>query len=38
MVGLVVVGEPVNKAQAAAIEQKGKAKQKFTTLFGEIGG
>jgi pseudoazurin len=38
MIGLVVVGEPVNKAQAAAIEQKGKAKQKFTTLFGEIGG
>jgi pseudoazurin len=38
MVGLVVVGDPVNKTQAAAIEQKGKAKQKFETLFGEIGG
>ena len=38
MVGLVVVGEPVNKAAAAAIEQKGKAKQTFTALFGEIGG
>lgn len=38
MVGLVVVGDPVNKTQAAAIEQKGKAKQKFLTLFGEIGG
>ena len=38
MVGLVVVGDPVNKAQAAAVEQKGKAKPKFQTLFGEIGG
>jgi pseudoazurin len=38
MVGLVVVGEPVNKAAAAAVEQKGKAKQTFTALFGEIGG
>ena len=38
MVGLVVVGDPVNKTQAAAVEQKGKAKQKFQTLFGEIGG
>lgn len=38
MVGLVVVGEPVNKIEAAAVEQKGKAKQKFATLFGEIGG
>ena len=38
MVGLVVVGEPVNKTAAAAVEQKGKAKQKFATLFGEIGG
>jgi pseudoazurin len=38
MVGLVVVGDPVNKTQAAAIEQKGKAKKKFETLFGEIGG
>lgn len=38
MVGLVVVGDPVNKTQAAAIEQKGKAKQKFQALFGEISG
>lgn len=38
MVGLVVVGEPVNKIEAAAVEQKGKAKRKFATLFGEIGG
>lgn len=38
MVGLVVVGEPVNKTAAAAVEQKGKAKQTFTKLFGEFGG
>ena len=38
MVGLIVVGEPGNKAEAAAVEQKGKAKQKFEKLFGEIGG
>ena len=38
MVGLVVVGDPANKTQAAAVEQKGKAKKKFETLFGEIGG
>ena len=38
MVGLVVVGEPVNKADVAAVEQKGKAKKKFETLFSQIGG
>ena len=38
MVGLVVVGDPVNKTQAAAVEQKGKAKQMFEKLFGEVGG
>ena len=38
MVGLVVVGDPVNKTQAVAVEQKGKAKQKFEKLFGEVGG
>jgi pseudoazurin len=38
MVGLIVVGEPTNKAAAAGVEQKGKAKQKFEKLFGEIGG
>jgi pseudoazurin len=38
MVGLVVVGEPVNKAEVAAVEQKGKAKKKFETLFTQIGG
>ena len=38
MVGLIVVGEPVNKAAAAAVEQKGKAKKKFEELLGQIGG
>jgi pseudoazurin len=38
MVGLVVVGEPVNKAEVATVEQKGKAKKKFETLFTQIGG
>jgi pseudoazurin len=38
MVGLVVVGEPVNKTEAAAVEQKGKAKKKFEDLFTKIGG
>lgn len=38
MVGLIVVGEPVNKTAAAAVEQTGKAKKKFEELLGEIGG
>ncbi len=38
MVGLIVVGEPVNKAAAAAVEQTGKAKKKFEDLLGQIGG
>jgi pseudoazurin len=38
MVGLIVVGEPVNKTAAAAVEQKGKAKAKFENLLGQIGG
>jgi len=38
MVGLIVVGEPANKTEAAGVEQKGKAKQKFAKLFAEIGG
>jgi pseudoazurin len=37
MVGLVVVGEPTNKVEAAAVVQKGKAKQKFETLFTKVG-
>jgi len=38
MVGLIVVGEPVNKAAAAAVPQTGKAKKKFEDLLGQIGG
>jgi pseudoazurin len=38
MVGLVVVGEPTNKMDAAAVVQKGKAKQKFENLFSQLGG
>jgi len=38
MVGLIVVGEPVNKTAAAAVEQKGKARKKFEELLGQIGG
>ena len=33
MVGLVVVGDPVNLADAAAVPHKGKAKQRFEKLF-----
>lgn len=38
MVGLIVVGEPVNEAAAASIPQKGKAKQRFAALFDQVGG
>jgi pseudoazurin len=38
MVGLIVVGEPVNGATAAEVPQTGKAKQRFATLFGQLGG
>ena len=38
MVGLVVVGESTNKMDAAAVVQKGKAKQKFENLFSQLGG
>jgi pseudoazurin len=34
MVGLIVVGEPVNLAEAQAVTHKGKAKKRFETLFG----
>ena len=37
MVGLIVVGEPTNTVEAAAVVQKGKAKQKFETLFAKVG-
>lgn len=36
MVALIVVGKPVNLAQAAAVKQSGKAKKAFETLLGEI--
>ena len=34
MVGLIVVGDPVNLAEAQAVQHKGKAKKRFETLFG----
>jgi pseudoazurin len=37
MVGLVVVGEPQNVAEAKAVVQKGKAKQHFEKLFQQLG-
>ena len=37
MVGLIVVGDPVNLADAQAVPQKGKAKKRFETLFGNAG-
>jgi pseudoazurin len=37
MVGLVVVGEPQNVAEAKAVLQKGKAKQHFEKLFQQLG-
>jgi pseudoazurin len=36
MVGLVIVGDPVNLAEAKAVPQKGKAKKKFEALFGNV--
>ena len=37
MVGLIVVGDPVNLADAQAVPQKGKVKKRFDTLFGNAG-
>ncbi|HWA48851.1 MAG TPA: pseudoazurin [Dongiaceae bacterium] len=37
MVGLIVVGEPVNLAEAKAVPHKGKAKKRFEQLFGSLG-
>jgi pseudoazurin len=37
MVGLVIVGDAVNLAQAEAVPQKGKAKQRFQKLFETAG-
>jgi pseudoazurin len=36
MVALVVVGKPVNREQAEAVKQPGKAKKEFQALFAEI--
>lgn len=36
MVGLVVVGDPVNLAEATAVPQKGKAKTTFEKLFKSV--
>ena len=36
MVGLVIVGDPVNLAEAKAVPQRGKAKKKFEALFGNV--
>jgi pseudoazurin len=36
MVGLVVVGEPVNLAQAQAVRHPGRAAQVFATLLGQV--
>jgi pseudoazurin len=36
MVGLVVVGDASNLTQAEAVPQKGKAKQSFQKLFGQL--
>ena len=37
MVGMVVVGDPVNLEQAKAVVHKGKAKQRFQKLFETVG-
>jgi pseudoazurin len=37
MVGLIVVGDPVNLAEAKAAPQKGKAKKTFEALFAKLG-
>lgn len=35
MVALIAVGEPTNEAEAIAVKQKGKAKERFTAIFEE---
>ena len=37
MVGLIVVGDAVNLAEAKAVPQKGKAKKRFDALFESVG-
>ena len=36
MVALIQVGEPVNQAEAAAVKQKGKAKDRMADLFAQV--
>lgn len=36
MVALIQVGDPVNLEQASAVQHKGKAKQRFETLFDQV--
>lgn len=36
MVGLIVVGDPINLAEAKAVPQKGKAKKRFEALFANL--
>lgn len=38
MVGLVVVGEPVNLEEAMAVKQRGKAVERFQKLFADLAG
>ncbi len=37
MVGLIVVGDPVNLVEAKAVPHKGKAKKRFEQLFESVG-
>jgi pseudoazurin len=37
MVGLIIVGDPVNLAEAKAVPHKGKAKKNFEALFAKVG-
>ena len=37
MAGLIVVGDPVNLAEAEAVPHKGKAKKRFEALFANVG-
>jgi hypothetical protein len=34
MIGLVIVGDPVNRGAAEAVQQTGLARKRFAALFG----
>lgn len=36
MVALIAVGEPVNEAEAKAVKQRGKAKERFEDIFAQF--